>query len=122
MTKAKLFALSAFAFTMAFAFYRGYQDYENAQEPDHLLLANIEALAQDGEGTTSGEYSRYINDTKFSSNTEFKTEVNENGVSISWKRTCQSAITYCKNTGDDDDICYESLNGVVTTCGEWSKN
>ena len=43
MTKAKLFALSAFAFTMAFAFYRGYQDYENAQETDYLLLANIEA-------------------------------------------------------------------------------
>lgn len=122
MTNLKLLVLSALGFTMmAFAFYRGYKDYENAQETDHLLLANVEALAQDGE-SNSGEFSCYINDTKFSSNTEFKTEVNENGISVSWKRTCQSAITYCKHTGKEDDICYKSLNGVVTTCGEWSEN
>lgn len=57
MTNLKLLALSALGFTMALAFYRGYKDYENAQETDHLLLANIEALAQDEEIPC------YINDT-----------------------------------------------------------
>lgn len=88
MTNLKLLALSALGFTMALAFYRGYKDYENAQETDHLLLANIETLAQDGESTGDGEFPCYINDTKFSSSAEFKTGANENGLSVLWKRTC----------------------------------
>ena len=82
MTNFKLLALLSLGFTMAIAFYRGYKDYENAQETNHLLLANVETLAQDGE------FPCYINDTKFSSTSEFKTGANENGLFVSWKRTC----------------------------------
>lgn len=38
MTNFKLLALLSLGFTMASAFYRGYKDYENAQETDRSCL------------------------------------------------------------------------------------
>lgn len=104
---------------LSLAIVGGFQAHEYANmTTGSILLENVEALASGGE---DGKFPKYINDTKHSSNSEFETRVDKDGVSVTYKRSCQSAITTCKNTRKDDDICYETLNGAITTCGEWSK-
>lgn len=100
--------------------YVGYGAYCSQSEDDALLLENVEALASDDLGS-SGEIPRYINDTKIKNHKDIRFEIDSSGLKVEYSRTCSDVITYCKHTGEDEDICYERLNGVETTCGDWSK-
>lgn len=115
MMKKKL--IYCVVFSMLFLYGLGKINFNLRQGINHVMLSNIEALA----GGEEGEFPRYINITDKSSNTEFRTEVSVDGVKIEYKRTCSTYTTYCKNTGDKEDICYEELNGVTTTCDSWQK-
>lgn len=111
---------------LAIAGYGGEKAYNSyaQNEPFGLLAANIEALSNP-EGQ-NGQYPRYINKTDKNSYKEFKSEVkvDSTGVSVTvqYSRTCTTYYTYCKHTGKKEDICYESLNGMKTDCGDWSKS
>ena len=106
-----------------FSAYRTYDAYATLKQESNLLLENLVALAEGDEagGHNTGEFPRYINKTKFTSNTEFRTEIGENGITVEWERKCTYAITYCDDTGNDNDTCYKELNGVINTCDSWTE-
>lgn len=127
MKKKNLIKSTFVVATLAIAGYGGANAYKKfaQNETIGLLAANIEALADDPEGQ-NGQYPRYINKTDKNPYKEFKSEVkvDTTGVSVSvqYSRTCTTYNTYCKNTGRENDICYQSLNGMTTDCGKWSEN
>lgn len=102
---------------LAFGLYAGGQKDDAGK--DALLLENVEALARNDVGS-NGEIPRYVNETEIKEHKDVKVEIDSSGLRIEYSRTCSDVITYCDHTGNDDDICYESLNGVETTCGDWS--
>lgn len=102
---------------LAFGLFVGAQK-DDAGE-DALLLENVEALARNDVGS-SGEIPRYVNETEINEHKDVKVEIDSSGLRIEYSRTCSDVITYCKHTGKEEDICYERLNGVETTCGSWS--
>lgn len=91
-----------------------------------LETANIEALSGTEGSSNNNQYERYKNQTDKTVNKEFKTEIetSDTGVKINveYKRTCVTYYTYCKSTGKKQDICYSSLNELVTTCDKWTKD
>ena len=116
VTAATLSALSMAL--LAFAFY-GVKHNDSVGE-DTLLMENVEALAR-GDVGSNGEFPRYINETEIKSHKDVKVELDSSGLEVEYSRTCSDVITYCEHTGKDEDICYESLNGIETICGDWSK-
>lgn len=103
---------------LAIGLYVGGQQEEAGR--DELLLENVEALTRNDVGSI-GEIPRYVNETEIKSHKDVKVEIDSTGLRIEYSRTCSDVITYCEHTGKDEDICYERLNGVESTCGEWSK-
>lgn len=103
------------------AMFAGYSAYHGQKERElyGYVLANVEALAQNESGN---ERPKYINETKIKTRIETKVEVNKDGLTVSYKKTCSDVITYCEHTGKKDDICYVDLNGIETTCGEWEQD
>lgn len=101
--------------------YSSTYDAQNESELTGVALANVEALANNTEGY-SNERPRYINKTETKDRVSTKTEINKDGIKIEFKRECTDVITYCKHTGEKEDICYVDLNGTKTTCGQWEEN
>lgn len=95
----------------------GKRSVANNQE-NNLLAQNVEALADSPEDR---EYPRYINKTDKRSRKEQKVEIGKDGIKYNYSRTCTDYYTYCKHTGKEVDICYESLNGFVTSCQTWGQ-
>lgn len=84
-------------------------------------MQNVEALTQN---ESSDQYPRYKNVTDKTSYNEFRTEYKgeDHSVIVEYKRTCTGYYTYCKHTGNEDDICYGSLNKKDILCGDWQES
>lgn len=122
--KMVILAMAGLTVTLGVGVMKGFSSSTvNKSESDDFLLENVEALSEQGEDT--GEYPRYVNDSWRRSYVETKASTHKDSTGtayeISFKRNCSSVITSCKSTRDDKDICYGSLNGVVTDCGSWTK-
>lgn len=116
-----------YAVSIAVAVLSGYSAYNShsKSELSDVMLANVEALADDPE-SSDNEYPKYINKTDKNSYKDFKTDIKTDStgaqISIQYSRTCTTYYTYCKHTGKEGDMCYKSLNGLVTDCESWSKD
>lgn len=106
-----------------------YDAYDSSMKENTsaLLMANVEALS-DPEDTR--DYPMYKNVNWKRSYIEFKTEVEiknnpdstkSTTINVNYKRDCSSVLTYCQYTGNKSDICYGSLNGVMTDCTQWMR-
>ena len=99
---------------------------EDQKENDNFS-ENLEALTLPPEENPGGSeiYPGYYNDTKHTVYTDKKVEYKKDSAGVSIKihfiRTCTSHYTYCKHSGKSSDVCYGSLNGLVTDCGEWKE-
>ena len=83
----------------------------------NLIMKNVNALAND-EGS-GNERPGYKNKDKTITQTEFKTEIDKNGVRIEYKRVCQAVMIYCESARKKN-ICYVDMNRIYTvSCGSW---
>ena len=122
MKKRTLVLLSCVVLAIIPSLWIGNVCYKAAVSKEQSLLQqNIEALTDDE--SQSGEFPGYINQTDERSIVErkFETTIDSTGITIQieYKRTCIIWNTYCKHTGHGADICYERLNKMVTSCGDW---
>ncbi|WP_158712862.1 hypothetical protein [Parabacteroides pacaensis] len=72
-----------------------------------------------GGGGGTGSYEDYYNQTDKFTSLEVKTEFGKNNVKIEYKRECRVWNTYCQEK--KESTCHESLNKMVSSCGDWKQ-
>lgn len=91
------------------------------------FAVNLNALTLPPEESGGSEqYKGYFNDVKTKNYSESKFEYRKDStgveIKVKFTRSCVSYYTYCEHSGKKDDICYGSLNGLVTNCANWGQD